>query len=277
MAYKLEPGKMYRMPTHFGPSLGPRQGENGKKHGNLNSPRETTISVSFLTNRKQLEDMLPEGFEVSEEPIVTVELDYITEIEWLAGRGYNTLGVRFPAVFHGKKDHVKGRFLTVLWENLGDPIFTGREELGFNKVYCELPEPRVYQGQTHCIANWMGFRFMDLRVWNLKQLSSRDITSLNKQTDDGILHFKYMPRTGQWGKADIAYATLTPSTNPNRVVKEMWQGEGEVQFHKAKWEDLPTIFHIVNAFHSLEVKEYHSAVVVKTVGSKDLGDQRILE
>jgi len=235
------------------------------------------ISVSFLTNRKQLEDMLPEGFEVSEEPIVTVELDYITEIEWLAGRGYNTLGVRFPAVFHGKKDNVKGHFLTVLWENLGDPIFTGREELGFNKLYCELPEPRVYQGQTNCIAVWMGFKFMDLRVWNLKQLSPRETTAIGKQTGEGILHYKYMPRTGHWGKSDIAYATLTPSANPNKVVKEIWQGEGQVQFHKATWEDLPTTVHIVNTFHSLEIKEYRSAMVIKSIGSKDLSDQRILE
>jgi hypothetical protein len=60
------------------------------------------------------------------------------------------------------------------------------------------------------------------------------------------------------------------------VVKEVWRGEGEVQFHKTTWEDLPTMFHIVNAFHNLEIKEFLGAVVVKTVGGKDLSDQRIL-
>jgi hypothetical protein len=268
---------MYRMPTHFGPSLGPRQGEAGRKYANVDSPKTTSISISFLSNREQLEELLPEGFALDGEPVVTVAAEYITEIEWLAGRGYNVLGVSLPAVFHGKKDHVRGRFLTVLWENLGDPIFTGREELGFAKIYCELPEPRVCQGQTHCIASWMGFKFMDLKVWDLKQIPPREASALSQPTDDGILHYKYMPRTGQWGEADVAYATLTPSASPNRVVKEMWRGEGKVKFHQATWEDLPTTVHIVNAFHGLEVKEYRGATVVKAVGSKDLSDQCILE
>jgi len=277
MPYRFQPGMMYRMPTHFGPSLGPRQGEAGRKFVNLESRKITVRAVSFLTNREQLEELLPEGFEVGVEPVVTVEVTYITEIEWLAGRGYNTLGVSFPVVFNGKKDHVVGSFLAVLWENLTDPILTGREELGYSKIYCEIPEPRIYQGQTHCTASWMGFKFMDLKIWDLTQLSSEEVAALrSKQGNDGTLHYKYMPKTGEWGKPDISYVTLTPSANPNRVVKEMWRGEGTVQFHEATWEDLPTMFNIVNTLHNLEIKEYRGALMVKTIGGKDLSDQRIL-
>jgi hypothetical protein len=57
----------------------------------------------------------------------------------------------------------------------------------------------------------------------------------------------------------------------------MWRGEGTVQFHEASWEDMPTMFHIANALHNLEVKEYLGAMMVKTVGGKDLSDQRILQ
>jgi len=277
MSYKFQTGRMYRMPTHFGPSLGPRQGVEGRRFANLNSPKVMALSVSFLSNREQLENLLPEGFEVGAEPIVTVQVSYMTEIEWLAGRGYNTIGVSFPAIFNGREDHAAGNFLTVLWENLADPIITGREDLGFNKIYCEIPEPKVYQGQMHCIATWMGFRFMDLKIDNLRQLSAEECAEFtSKQTGDGILHYKYIPKTGEWGEADVAYATLTPAASPNRVVKEMWQGEGTVQFHKATWEELPTLFNIVNAFNDLEIKKYRGAMLVKTVGGKDLGDQRIL-
>jgi hypothetical protein len=110
------------------------------------------------------------GFEVGPEPMVTVATSYMTEIEWLAGRGYNTLGVRFPAIFNGRKDRAFGDFLSVLWENLADPIITGRDELGFSKIYCELPEPKVYQSETHCVANWLGFKFMDLKLKKMKQI-----------------------------------------------------------------------------------------------------------
>jgi hypothetical protein len=93
---------------------------------------------------------------------------------------------------------------------------------------------------------------------------------------DGILHYKYIPRTGEWGQADAAYPVLTPAATPNRVVKEQWQGVGQVTFHHARWEDLPTQYMIVNTFHALEILEYRGASITKTVGAKDLRDQRIL-
>lgn len=276
MPYKFQPGKMYRMPTHFGPSLGPRQGVDGRRYACKDTPKTTKYSVSFLTNREQLEDLLPERFELRAEPVVTVETVYITEIEWLAGRGYNILGVSFPAIFNGKEDHVVGNFLTVLWENLADPIFIGREELGYAKIYCEIPEPRVCQGETHIIAGWLGFKFMDLKLKNMKQLSMEELKASGSEVaNDGILQYKYIPRTGEWGTADVSHAVLNPSAS-NEVVKERWEGEGTVQFHQANWEDLPTMFHIVNTFHDLEIKEYRGASMVKAVGGKDISDQRII-
>ena len=277
MVYRFMPDKMYRMPTHFGPSLGPRQGPDGRKFDCKNAPVAREYRLSVLTNAEQLEAMLPEGFELAGEPVVTIEASYFTEIQWLAGHGYNVLGVSFPATFNGKVDHVTGSFLLVLWENFADPIFTGREELGFAKIYCELPEPRVYEGLTHCIATWKGYRFMDLKLRNFKQLSPEEIKeSESASTSDGTLHYKYVLRTGQWCTADVSYPVLTPSKTPNRLIKEKWQGEGTVEFHKALWEDLPTTYHIVNAFANLEVKEYRAATLHKVVGSKDLSDQRIL-
>ena len=280
MPYRFHPDKMYRMPTHFGPALGPRQGEDGQKFVCKDNPKTTTRSVSFLTNREQLENLLPEGFALGAEPIATVAASYMTEIEWLAGRGYNILGVSFPAIFNGKEDYVVGNLLTVLWENLADPIITGREELGYSKIYCELPEPTVYGGETHCIASWLGFKFLDLKLRNMTQAMPEELPSpASGQTDGkltGTLHYKYIPRTGEWGSADAAYAVLTPAETPNRVVKEMWRGEGTVEFHRARWEDMPTQYTIVNAFAELEIKEYRGASITKTVGGKDLSDQRIL-
>lgn len=275
MPYQFQPGQIYTMPTHFGPSLGPRQGPDGRKFECKDGPKSTTIVVTFLTNRDQLSALLPEGFEVAGEPVVTVFAIYMKEIGWLAGRGYNVLGVSFPATFNGEQDIVTGDFLTVLWENMADPIITGREQLGFSKIYCELPEPSVYQGTTHCTAEWQGFRFLDLTVSNLRQLTPNEMAEVQKS--EGMLHFKYIPRTGEWGTADVAYATFTPAATPNRVVQEMWRGEGTVQFHRARWEDMPTQYTIVNAFQALEIVEYRGAMLLKTVGGKDLSDQRILK
>lgn len=281
MGYTFKPDAMYRMPTHFGPRTGPRAGPDGRKFACKDNPKSTSVSVSFLTNSEQLEAFLPPGFSLNGEPVVSVSGGYMKEIEWLAGRGYNTLGVSFPAIYEGETDRATGSLLTVLWENLTDPILTGREELGFSKIYCELPDPITFNGETHCTASWLGFKFMDMRVTAMESVPiqapppSPQAAGEDQQLT-GTLHYKYIPRTGEWGTPDVAYAVLTPAFTPNRVVKEQWRGTGTVAFHKARWEDLPTQYNIVNAFHALEVKEWRGASIVKTVGGKDLSDQRIL-
>lgn len=283
------------MPTHFGPAAGPRQGPDGRGFDCRDTPRTTSYSVSFLTRADQLDRLLPAGFRLAGEPVVTVTVSYMTEIEWLAGRGYNTLGVSFPAEYTGELDRARGPFLAVLWENLADPILTGREQLGFSKIYCAIPPPVVVHGQTHCKADWLGFNFMDMYLKDMAGVPAPETEG--KETADeapdgegehgvadtagapltGTLHYKYIPRTGDWGKTDAEYAVLTPSSTPNRRVVAQRTGQGSVRFHRAEWQDLPTQFHIVNALSELEQIAFRGATIVETVGGKDLSDQRMLK
>ena len=277
MPYPLDPNKMYRMPTHFGPRTGPRQGPDGRKFECIDNPYGTAYSLSFLTNANQLEAFLPPGFALDGEPVVTVFTNHMTAIEWLAGRGYNVLGLSFPVRFDGEIDRVRGSFLTVLWENLTDPILTGREEIGFSKIYCELPPPVQLNGDFHLMASWLGFRFSIYTSAVYGSCQARK--SKQRQVgaaSDGTLHYKYMPRTGEWGRADIAYPVLTPAENSNLRILEQHVGSGSLEFHRARWEDMPTQYNIVNAFAELEILEYRGASLTKTVGGKDLSDQRIL-
>jgi hypothetical protein len=235
---------MYMMPTHFGPYTGPRRGPDGRTFACIDGPKSTEYSVSFLTSADQLEPLLPPGFSLQGEPVVSVSTTQMKEIEWLAGRGYNVLGVTFPVSYQGKRDRAAGSLLTVLWENLADPIITGREQIGFSKIYCELPEPVVRAEETHLTASWLGFRFLDLRLTGMKEVPEADFPLPPPVETDGVahgtLHYKYMPRTGDWGVADAEYACLTPNGNSNAVTKQMWRGDGTVEFQRARWEDLPT-------------------------------------
>jgi hypothetical protein len=265
---------MYRMPTVFGPATGPRRGPDGRIFECKDNPKSVHISVSFLSNADQLNSLLPEHFEVADEPVITVAGGYMKEIEWLAGRGYNTLGVSFPATFKGERDSATGSFLMVLWENLTDPILTGREELGFAKIYCALPEPEMTLTTASASANWLGFEFMQMELNGLTEGSDNAPPGL--ANSDGTLHYKYMPRTGEWGTADSEYAVITPAEGSNAKVLERWSGDGVVRWNRARWEDLPTQYNIVNGIADLEVKEWLGATVTKTIGAKDLSDQRIL-
>jgi hypothetical protein len=279
MPYKLEPGEMYRMPTHFGPRTGPRRGPDGQRFECVDSPKTTAVSLSFLSDPAQLDALLPPGFALSGEPLVSVTALYQKDIEWLAGRGYNILGVRIPAVFTGQRDNVAGNFLAVLWENLADPIITGREELGYAKVFAELPKPEVdADTETYSLtASWLGFRFFDMTVTCPTLQTEDEIEAyLSAQTSEGDLHYKYMPRTGDWGDADVACITHSPAKPTNLRIRDRLIGEGALQFHHARWEDMPTQYNIVNALSELTINEYRGASVTRTVGGKDLKDTRIL-
>lgn len=263
---------MLRMPATFGPRTGPRRGPDGQAFENSESPRETTITISFLSNETQLEDLLPQNFTLRGEPVVSVSATYTTDIEWLAGRGYNKLGVRIPASFKGDRDEVAGDFLSVLWENLPDAILTGRDELGVPKIWCELPEPRITESDVALSASWLGFRFLEMSITDLRGSEP----SGEPRDSAGDLHLKYVPKTGGWGEADICYATHIPSENPNRRVLECRTGVGQLKFHAARWQDMPTQFNIVNRLAELEIVEFCAATVTKSVGGKDLSDAQIL-
>ena len=112
----------------------------------------------------------------------------------------------------------------------------------------------------------------------MAELSAEEIAAQAANvSSDGTLHYKYMPRTGDWGKADAEYAVLTPAHTPNRRVLGMWRGEGTVEWQRASWEEMPTQYNIVNGLADLEIIEYRGAVITQTIGGKDLSDQRILK
>lgn len=273
MSYRFEAGRIYRMPTHFGPAPGPRQLPPGVVADPRRSPRRLSVAASFLTEGARLERHLPDGFSLSGEPVVTVEFHFMTDIDWLAGRGYTMIQVGWPVRFAGKRDQATGRFLAVVWENLADPIITGRDEIGHPKLYAEIAEPRCWNGVQLCTAGWMGFRFLDLAVSEHRDVAGHGMDA----PSDGTLMLKYVPRTGAWGETDLRQVTLTPAADPDKTVDRHQVGTGTVRFHKAAWSDLPTMHHVVNALAELPVIESRGGSVSQSRGGKPYRDQRVLE
>ena len=275
MSFKFIPGKMYRMPTQFGPSLGPRQLPEGREFDFENAPSTTSLSLSFRSNPEQLNALLPDCFNLGDEPIVSIIASQMIGVDWLAGRGYSMVWVSFPAKFSGKIDQVEGSFLCVLFENMCEPIITGREELGFSKVFADIAGPSISDDKAEVAVSWQGFKFLDIKASNLVESTDTAKTS-SAIKNDGVMHYKYMPKTEDWGSADVEYPTFTPaSCDKGRVLKTL-QGEGNLSWKKAQWEDLPTLYNVVNTLADLEIVEYLGASLSYTKGTKDLREQRIL-
>nr|WP_226797750.1 acetoacetate decarboxylase family protein [Cupriavidus necator] len=265
------------MPYGFGPTAGPRQGPDLKPFDWSTSPHRLSVAVSFLTEANLLSELLPPGFRLEGDPVVTVELTELSELEWLAGRGYSMLGVRFPARFQGTTDDVTGSFLSVLWENLADPILSGREELGYAKLWCELPPARIFRNKVVGSAAWLTHQFAEISVDDLTEaeLFAPAYPGLEGLKSDGTLHYKYVPDTQNWGAAALAHPCLSPAGG-SVSVERVRRGRGNVSFFPTTWEDMPTQFHIVTKLMQLPQLESRGAWVAELRGASDLSNQRKL-
>lgn len=261
MSFDPKPGKYYRMPVFFGPMPGPRQWPDGMDFQFDTIPKRLSFGTRFLTRREQLQTLLPDCLEVWGEPVVTVEVTYFQQLAWLAGRGYNMCDVKFNALYKGKDGPVHGTLVLVRWENLADPIISGREELGHNKLYCEIPPIREHEGHLASEMSWLNHPFLKIAVSALRQVSNPAANPQNR----GMLSYKYLPSTGNWGHADAEYATLTPPPRQGRMLRWL-EGAGSVEFVRSRWEDLPTQYHVINAFAALEQLETRGGYLYESEG-----------
>ena len=179
------------------------------------------------------------------------------------------------SIYCGEQDTVDGELLLVLWEDMADPIITGREDLGFAKVYCELPEPQYIDDRVVCRASWDGCQFASLELTGLKSIDPKDLPA--GPPSEGKLHYRYFPKPSAPGEADVAYAVLTPAASPTTTLqKAQLAADANIAFRQSTWEELPTLVHIVNAFADLKLGPCVGAAAVNYRGGKDLSDQRIL-
>ena len=261
--------KKYRQPRVFGALPGPRNVPLDKR--NLpDNMSVLTVSASVLTDTASLAELLPPRCRLQGDPVLTVSIAYLRNIGWLAGRGYNIVSVDFPIVFDGEERRLTGKFTPVLWESLADPIVTGREELGFSKLYAQIPEPIVLGNAYRASASWEGFRFFELEASDLAEGTAKaDAPAL-----DGSFHYRFMPKVGAQGEADAEYMAFIPGANggpgANGITKRL-AGKGVFRFLPARWEDVPLQYPIINTLAELPLREFRGASVTFATATGSIG------
>ncbi len=250
---RLDANNSYMMPAHFGPRpLSPKA--SGWYHD------VTAMTVSYLTDRHRLSELLPEPFEVAAEPWVSVFYARNREVDWLAGRGYNMIAVNAAAEFRGRSDRLSGQFTLVMWENLADPILTGRELQGIPKIYADIPDHTVIAGEWRATAGHFGHQIVELTASDLRDPTDDELAAgLAQRAGQVPMGWRYLPGVSGFGTA-VSEPTVYPSENEFASVRI---GEGRVEWRHLTWEQNPTQFHIVNALHALPVLEYGPAAVTE--------------
>jgi 2-polyprenyl-6-methoxyphenol hydroxylase-like FAD-dependent oxidoreductase len=254
-----------RMPLSFGPSPGPRQALNGRARS-PGKPTYHTSYVTFKTHKSYLSTLLPtEDFAItSQGSFATASLSFtkLGNLDWLGGRGYSMFGLYIHNVeckspigsMDQSQSPVSGDFLPVLFENKADPIITGREELGFSKVFATLEDTSASDSSFSLSAGWEGTEFCNFTLNGVAETSCGESVL---QTP--ILHHKVIASSKERGMVDAEYTTLSPAL-PSMEGENRWKAKNA----KIEWTDLeggeleqafPTLAHIIKGLRDMDVVE----------------------
>lgn len=276
---------VHRMPLAFGPFPGPRQTSSGISHRGWQASTHRTSTIVFKTSAKILRSFLPNSSFRLDVPndigYASLCITHLENLSWLAGRGYNHYGLYVhDVVCTSAGETVRGRFLVALWENLADPILSGREELGYAKLYAELNENyREESGAYELSASWLGTEFSTLEISGLgADRTGAGSNIIEFQAGEGILHYKFIPKTGRPGEADAQYATFTPTAKEGTTVinRQLIGTNASFTFNSKTWEQLPTLFHILRKLEMMKPLEVVRSSVAWGTGLSDLREHRIV-
>ena len=257
--FEFDPRASYMMPAHFGPRpLSP------KASGWYRDV--TSMVVPFVTDADKLAAYLPRQFSVADQAIVNVTYACNRNIDWLAGHGYNLIAVSAAVEYEGEEDTLSGNYALVMWENLADPILTGRELQGIPKIYADIQDHNVIAGDWNSSASHFGHKIVDISVGDLREPSAEEILAYEEKAKRGDhpLAWRYFPGVSGFGHSVSEYTTFPSDT----TLTEVQVGTGRVDWQTLTWEQNPTQFHIVNALAALPVLEWLPAMVAK--GSTNL-------
>lgn len=255
---RSESTEPWMMPAHFG--MPQWQRPEGVPAGDSLYDDVTLISIDYLTDAAKLTSYLPRPYQLDGPPVVTVAYSMNRDISWLAGGDYNIIAVTARATYPGDVDNESGNYALVLWENLTDPILSGREQQGIPKIYGEIDNHRAFKGTWRTALSNNGKTMLEMEAMDATRMTPDALEAFNaKNAQVNLLGWKYIPNETRSAPL-LSYATIFPISYQYR---EAWSATGSLQWHPRKWDELPTQAHIVNALHGLPIKEILSCTISK--------------
>ncbi|GAB1196710.1 hypothetical protein APSETT444_005985 [Aspergillus pseudonomiae] len=281
----------YRQPTVFGPMPGPRQDFWGRSRAAASSKATfCTASVRFKTSRTLLKNLLPNSSYsftgMGTVAYATFSQTTLDGLDWLAGGGYNHFGLYIHGVQYRSADGkiTEGSYLPVLFEDLADPILSGREELGFPKVFSTIDVNRR-RHSYHVTTSWRGGVWGRLNLAGLEEKSEEQPQANGSmKTPPNLLLHRYMPGVGKdrKGTPEAEYPVVVDSAEdltlvPSRITRELRATDAKLEIDGLDWNQLPTLHHIVSRLAEVPVYKVIEAKVVEGEGVPDVSSARRID
>ncbi|KAK6583711.1 hypothetical protein PZA11_003441 [Diplocarpon coronariae] len=262
-----------RMPLSFGPIPSPRQDLRGKARP-MGKYSYKTSYMTFKTHKSYLDTLLPsDDFKINTAgswATATFSISKLGNLTWLGRKGYSFFGLYIHDVGHTTKhrssagiseeSELKGDFLPVLFENMADPIITGREEINFPKLFATLDERSTSASSFHLSAGWEGTEFCQLVLENLV-----DAADAEAVLQTSVLTSKLGGPAAESGAVSRVECFSSPAL-PSQEGERRWKAEkAEIRFTELKGsefeEAFPTLANVIKGLRDIEVVEVLSAGV----------------
>lgn len=273
--WKSHKGELrWRQPTAFGLLPGPRQDALGNSFaGSLSKSTSTSATVLFETSATLLRNLFPDPryyFDKRDTVAkVSVSVKSLRNMAWLGGGGYDLLELDIHGVCYKGSDGVvrKGTYCPLMVENLADPILTGREELGFPKMFSDIDISR-HTTSYRANISWRGAQWVTFEISGL-QTANKDPAETDR--GEGLLVHKYIPST-EIGKPDADYGILhLNDTRPTvKSVQAADKSSARLEFHDLGPKLLPTLHPVASRLAELPIFKTIGASVTEYQGVSDI-------
>ncbi|KAI6997811.1 FAD/NAD(P)-binding domain-containing protein [Hortaea werneckii] len=295
----------FRSPLSFGPSPGPRRPLGlDPSHSVIQSLRRsnpeafTTYVVRFRTSRTYLQNILPPGFDFATpgtKVYASISCTALDNMTWLGGKGYNHCGLYIHGVSYTKRDGSKlhGSYLPLLFENLTDPIITGRSELGMPKLFADINVASGSGGSSCNISlSWRGAQFGNIEIHDLAEDESPMVNGTAHAEphrgpgppppppEQGLFVYRYVPAVGEPDKADAEYPVFVPKVDPqpgSAAPESLKSTKARLQFSACDWQSLPTLHHIAKDLAEIPIYGIEEAKLTKGYGVDDVSGARRID
>ncbi|KFY17055.1 hypothetical protein V492_00915 [Pseudogymnoascus sp. VKM F-4246] len=259
-----------RAPFSFGPCPGPRQDHIGRVR-NLGEHSYKTSYLTFKTHKSYISTLLP-GEELSIDTdgswaTATFAVTRLANLTWLGGRGYSFFALYIHDVTSDDKGDSnastvnkvttgsgrKGDFVPVMFENKADPIITGREELGFSKVFATLEDTSTSSSYT-LSAGWESTEFCNLALEGLVEVPVAEPT-----THAPTLHWNVVKSNEECAHNYRGTVTVHPPFPTSEGQRKWKAGSAKVNFTDLEGQQLvqafPTLSHVIDGLRSIKIVE----------------------
>ncbi|KAL2066181.1 hypothetical protein VTL71DRAFT_2252 [Oculimacula yallundae] len=265
-----------RMPLSFGPTPSPRQDLNGRPR-TMGKHSYKTSFVTFRTQKSYLNTLLPsDEFKISTPgswATATYSVTKLGNLDWLGGRGYSFFGLYIHDVTHSNAarppvekeaaEGTNGDYLPVLFENMADPIITGREEINFPKVFATINEESSFPSSLNLRAGWEGTEFCQLSLDGLVESADAEAV-LQKPVLTSALSL-----SGDSKGSETIKCFSSPAL-PSQEGEKRWKAAtAEIKFTNLEGKELerafPTLANVIKGLRGIKVVQVLNAGVQASV------------